>query len=596
MHLLENTAENCPGLDEETRLLQEIIQQNKEADYHRRITECKSWTAMYQLSQLRGNVIEWLDIPRGAKVLELGAGCGAITSVLLKKGAALTCQEENIHYSRLNAIRHKDRELDIYAMPFAQCEPRLDCDYDMIFLIGILHGTQDLELLRQLDQHLKQDGSLIIAIENKFGLKYWAGNKEPHTREYFAGLENTAEKNGIRLYTKTGLAELLVAAGFTQTAFYYPYPDYRFALDIYSERYLPKQGDLAYNIANYEDDRLVLFDEQKVFDSIIEEGLFPLFSNSYLCIAQKGTETAAIKPQILYARYAADRARKYAVRTDVPAAEDAHAMPDKVRKYPLYPQGAAHAARMAEAYTRLSGQYRHTGLKFNHCELIKEADGSVYAEFEYLHAKALQAQLRQLIASGSIKKVFDILHRMMQYIRNGKKNMPFEITKDFVRVFGKILPDVLPEGTLCSEVSDIDLILPNILVDEQGAWNVIDYEWTFFFPIPQNFIIYRTLFFLHQENAGQKELSMDALLAFAQITPKEAEAYAQMEAHFQRYVMGGLTPYREMVNLLGRRFWDIARLEKSYEQAMAQNELLKSRGFWKLAGTIKRILRKTNGD
>ncbi len=200
--------------------------------------------------------------------------------------------------------------------------------------------------------------------------------------------------------------------------------------------------------------------------------------------------------------------------------------------------------------------------------------------------------------------MFEILERMIQIIRSesadGNKKMPFKMTERFREVFGEIftgksakeetaIEDVLCH-TVCSEVSDIDLILSNILVGEDGTWHVIDYEWTFFFPIPQNFIIYRTLFFLNHENPQREELSMDRLLKLADISSIEADIYAKMEEAFQQYVTGGLIPYREMVNLLERRFFNVVELKADYDRIAAQNELLKGQGIWKAVRKIKKKL------
>ena len=84
---------------------------------------------------------------------------------------------------------------------------------------------------------------------------------------------------------------------------------------------------------------------------------------------------------------------------------------------------------------------------------------------------------------------------------------------------------------------------------------------------------------------------MDRLLKTVEITPEEAALYERMEAGFQQFVTGGLVPYREMVNLLERRFRNICQIEEEYHQAMAQNEMLKSRGFWKVARSIKRAIK-----
>ena len=81
---------------------------------------------------------------------------------------------------------------------------------------------------------------------------------------------------------------------------------------------------------------------------------------------------------------------------------------------------------------------------------------------------------------------------------------------------------------------------------------------------------------------------MEALLQETGIPAQEAQVYEQMEQGFQQYVTGGLVPYREMVNLLERRFMNIAALEAEYDRVMAENELLKGKGIWKAARKIKK--------
>lgn len=570
--------------------LERIISQYKESDYHTQITECRQYEVMYQLAESRAHVIQWLPLPKNAAVLELGAGCGTLTSVLLQKGVHVTCQEENTSYAKLNAIRHKESSmLEIFAMPFEMCEPMLGQKYDCIIAIGVL-GCAGPNLLKRLRTHLKPQGMLVVAVDNQFGLKYWAGCKEEHTHSYFAGLENQMGL-GVRMYTKGSLEKEFTEAGFLQPEFYYPYPDYRFARDIYSDRYLPRKGDLTYNIANYADDRLILFDEEKVYDSIIEDGQFPLFSNAYLCIAKNDCQREMMQNQanensksfidIIYTRYADDRAPDYALRTDMIQTNTGR----EVHKYALYPQGAAHVAHIEKAYKKLCSQYENTGLKFNQCRL-----GDAGIEFEYLQGEPLQEIVQQAVFRQDMKKVFDILRRMVHYIRNGTNNRQFVMTEDFAQVFGEI--DIAGfAGEDCSEVSDIDLTLPNIIVNKDGDWNVIDYEWTFFFPIPQSFLIYRMLFFLHLDNPGIDELSMDKLLSFAGIGDLQAKMFAEMEKAFQRFVTAGQAPYREMVNLLGRNYRNIVQLESDYRELSDRYQTLKSAGLYKVIRKLKNCFR-----
>ena len=53
-------------------------------EYNQVIAERKSWPVMYHFSHIRGNIVSWLPITKEDKVLEIGAGCGAITGALAK--------------------------------------------------------------------------------------------------------------------------------------------------------------------------------------------------------------------------------------------------------------------------------------------------------------------------------------------------------------------------------------------------------------------------------------------------------------------------------------------------------------------------------
>lgn len=593
----EQAGAEAASASMEKKMLYDIVSRQKEADYHAAIINAKSWPVMYQLAEPRANVIEWLDVIPGGKALEIGAGCGTLTGALLKKGLRVTAQESDPDYCRLNAMRHDTSDgLTLYAQPFSVCEPLLPCDFDYVFSVGAQVDLPAGEFLKKIVKHLKPDGLLILATENKFGLKYWAGCAEDRTGIIFGGLERAPKTNGVPPCTKEGLQRLLADAGFVKPQFYYPYPDYRFALEVYSDERLPKKGELSYNIANYDHDRLILFDEQKVFDTIIAEGQFAQFSNSFLCFAKPaGAVSEAgdtdITGGVLYTRYASDRARAFAIRTDIRKIISGHNKKEEklvVRKFPLYEAGAAHIRHIASAFEKLSAQYAESGLLFNDCQLREHA--GVYAEFAFLRGESLLNRVEQAVAEEACDTVYGILTKMVQYIRSDKNSMPFRKTDAFTEVFGDVPEGALPEDLPCSAVSDIDLILPNIFVDGEGNWNVIDYEWTFFFPVPQNFIIYRTLFFLAHENPDCPMLAMEKLLNFAGITEGEAAAYEKMEAQFQRYVTGNVPPYREMVNLLERKFFHVAELKADYDRIAAQNELLKGKGFWKFARKLKRVI------
>ena len=108
-----------------------------------------------------------------------------------------------------------------------------------------------------------------------------------HTGLFFEGLENYAKTSGIRTFSRGELLQLLERAGDFSVEFYYPYPDYKFPMTIYSDSYLPKKGELKGNFCNYDRPRAQFFDEARVYDSLAESGMFRELSNSFLVLAKK---------------------------------------------------------------------------------------------------------------------------------------------------------------------------------------------------------------------------------------------------------------------------------------------------------------------
>lgn len=264
--------------------------------YNYIIKKRKSWPILYHLSIHRQNIVEWLPIKKEDKVLEIGAGCGAITGILADKAKRVDCIELSRKRSLINANRNQNRRnIQIYVGNFQEIEAHIEETYDYIMLIGVLEYAKSyieskkpfVDFLKLTMSHLKVGGRLIVAIENKLGLKYWAGCKEDHLASYFSGLEDYQGNTHVKTFSKLELEKMFEEAKIYKKRFYYPYPDYKFPIKIFSDERLPQKGELVNNIRNFDYERLLLFDEAKVFESIIEANLFPEFSNSFLVEIEK---------------------------------------------------------------------------------------------------------------------------------------------------------------------------------------------------------------------------------------------------------------------------------------------------------------------
>ncbi len=107
----------------------------------------------------------------------------------------------------------------------------------------------------------------------------------------------------------------------------------------------------------------------------------------------------------------------------------------------------------------------------------------------------------------------------------------FALSPGFEEVFGQV---DIPAGVLAAPFVDIDLIFDNI-IDTPSGWQIIDYEWTFDFFIPVNYIFYRAIKF-----------SVLPKTAVA-ISDGEWAAYEKMEEHFQyEYCFKGVKNLHEI--------------------------------------------------
>ena len=98
------------------------------------------------------------------------------------------------------------------------------------------------------------------------------------------------ESKEIQTFSKKEWLQILEQCQVSDYTFYYPYPDYKFPMTIFSDKYLPKKEELNNNYQNFDRDRMILFNDDKVYQSLLENDLFPEFSNSYLIEIRKGEE------------------------------------------------------------------------------------------------------------------------------------------------------------------------------------------------------------------------------------------------------------------------------------------------------------------
>lgn len=540
----------CDG-EVENKLLH-IARDFSTIEYPKIIEQEKSWEVLYHFSSLRENIVEWVPLQKTDKVLEVGSGCGAITGVLSRKAGSVTCIDLSQQRSKINAYRNMEQDnIDIKVGNFEDIEPDLPDDYDYIMLIGVfeygqayIHSATPFDTFLQiLKKHLKPEGRIIIAIENRLGLKYWAGCREDHLGTYFSGLEGYPEGGVVRTFSKNGLEEILKRSWEGDYSFYYPYPDYKFMTTLYSDEYLPKVGELSNNMRNFDRDRMVLFDEKQVFDSLTRDNMFPDFSNSFLVVLGP-------KLQTIYARYSNDREPEFQIRTDILQVEGERRI---VRKSPLTDAAVNHVEQIDTAYQKLRERYQGGELKINRCRLVKVNDQAMEDLTEEEYSEGMEtSHLRPYVELEYLKGI-----SLAELMDDKLKKEDLEGFMSLFRHYVEIL-DYHSE----MPVADFDLIFSNIILTGKdyskpfhpltnATWTLIDYEWTFGKVVPIRELAFRAAYCYMLEDSKRKVLNLDLIQEELGISEKEADEFREQEKGFQRYVTGNRKSMTEMRDLIG---------------------------------------------
>lgn len=264
--------------------------------------------------------------------------------------------------------------------------------YDYIVAVQVLEYVKDLGLFfQECKSLLNQKGKLLFTMDNRMGIRYFCGDRDPFTNRNFDGVENYRRVSALdigkqqgRVWDKATVESFLSSAGFEVWQSFSVFPNIETPQHLYAQDYLPKE-DLSmryFPMYNYPDS--VFLEEAYLYDGLIKNNMFHQMANGYLFECVLDTELVDIDHVTL----SMDRGKEAAMATMI----DRN---DKVYKKALYKEGKNNLEQL---------QNNHIELENRGVSVIK---GKLYDDtyiMPYVEAELANVYLQNLLRRD--KEVF----------------------------------------------------------------------------------------------------------------------------------------------------------------------------------------------
>ncbi len=273
--------------------------------------------------------------------------------------------------------------------------------YDYVISIADFEREKEpIQFLMRCREMLKPEGHLLLAANNRYGLRYFCGDRDIYTHRNFDSIEgyrrayNKAEDTFVgRCYNKSEIKAMLEKAGFNKYQFYSVLTDLNNPSLIYAEDYLPNE-DLSNRVfPTYNYPSTVFLEESNLYSGLIDNGMFHDMVNAYLieCTID-GTLS-----DVSHVTDSMERGREDALITVI-------YRNGIVEKRAAYPEGLK----------RLEEIYEYTGMLVQHGIGMVEGilENGVY-KMPYMNSEVGQVYLKRLLHTDR-----DLFLREMDHFRD----------------------------------------------------------------------------------------------------------------------------------------------------------------------------------
>lgn len=470
-------------------------------------------------NEYRVNLISWIDIKKDSRVLLISNEPFLLADFICKftdKLKVFTLVNKENKRTEYNCI--SERFLDI------------DEKFDYILVDGTLEYSKRIidntkesaycDFLKNIKNLLGENGSVFIATDNRLGLKFFAGAPESYTENYFLGLRDYDDNNDIKTFSRKEIIDLLYDSGFNVFKFYYPYPDYRFPSEIFSENSIKNMG-YGKPYKNMLIRRFELFNESKVAQALSEENVICHFANSFFIEIRLNENDLS---DLEYIKYSTDRKDCFKISTSIRNNNEKK----EVVKTAFNTEAKEHIASVLKN----SKKEICDGI----CMLNARKLDDFSISYDFINSYNLDFAINNEIIENNADKIFDIIDDFFNKLDSSCQNCKF-VNDDFKEVFGSLSID--SSETSCMNPANIDMIFDNIYYIDNN-YLVIDGEWIFDFPVPTGFIKWRSINELYNKHLILRQIiDISKLYNRYNISQNEVDIYNEWNRHFTEIYVGG---------------------------------------------------------
>lgn len=381
-----------------------------------------------------------------------------------------------------------DNNVKIYDKLINEFEfDKFDKKYDFILIPSLTKDIYDIsnkslsEFLIYWTDRFTNHGQVLLAFDNSISMENIEGSKMDLDFTHFSYEDINQTKSDLYEKYNNFIMKL-----------YFPMPEYKFPIRIYSERYLPN-----------------LDDEDQRTRNLVTLGKFKEFCPSYFMVFISDSKDVLLDKSVIYAKYNIDRKKQFAIRTSIEEVKKDKSETERiVIKKALYPEANEHVLSLNE---------RANSLHIKNIEVLKPSkivnnedtiDNKAYVEYPFIDGETLSTYIVEKIKKGV--SPIDLLDYWMN------------------KVIGK------ESGII--ENYNLDCTFSNVIVKDKQIF-IIDGEWIDSSSTEVNFLKYRIMKYFYGEYKQYLPFeSLKDLLSNFNITRQDIERYENAENEFQRLI------------------------------------------------------------